>query len=129
MRAVGIIDDDAAIRDSLRFLLVARGIEPHCFASAADFLGSADVDQLGGLLIDQHMPDMSGIELIELLRSRRIVTPAIMLTGGTDLLLENRARKAGVLAILNKPVSGCDLMNWISIALAEGVTRAGARSK
>src|SRR5215469_5337615 len=102
-QTVGIIEDDAAIRDSLRFLMHARGIKAHCYASAAEFLGSADVDQLGGLLIDQNMPNMTGIELLELLRSRKIVTPAIMLTGGADPMLVDRARRAGVLAVLNKP--------------------------
>jgi len=120
MQPVGIIDDDAAIRDSLRVLLRARGIDAHCFASAAEFLGSAEVDQLGSLLVDQHMPNMSGIELVELLRSRKVVTPAIMLTGASDPQLAKRAKNAGVLAILHKPVSGAELMGWIRLAFIAG---------
>jgi FixJ family two-component response regulator len=115
-RAIGIVDDDAAIRDSLKFLLGARGIDAKCYASAAEFLRNADADDLGGLLIDQHMPDMTGIELVELLRSRRIGTPAIMLTGGSDPLLAARAKKAGVLTVLHKPFAGMELLGWINLA-------------
>ena len=121
-KSIGIVEDDAAIRDSLRFLLRARGVEARCYASAADFLGSADVDELDGLLIDQHMPDMTGIELVELLRSRRIVTPAIMLTGGTDPLLVGRAKRAGVLTVINKPFAGDELMGWIHLAFISATT-------
>jgi two-component system response regulator FixJ len=121
---VAIVEDDAAIRDSLGFLMRARGVEARCYASAAEFLGSDDVDQLGSLLIDQNMPNMTGIELIELLRSRKILIPAIMLTGGTDPLLAGRAKKAGVLTVLNKPFPSDELMGWIRLALISG----GAKS-
>ncbi len=117
-RAIGIIDDDAAIRDSLQFLLRARGIEARCYSSAAEFLRNADADQLDGLLVDQNMPDMTGIELVELLRSRRIATPAIVLTGGSDPLLAARAKKAGVLAVLHKPFAGLELLGWIKLAFS-----------
>jgi len=121
MQPVGIIDDDAAIRDSLRVLLRARGIDAHCFASAAEFLGSAEVDQLGSLLVDQHMPKMTGIELIELLRSWSVTTPAIMITGAAnDRTLADRAKKAGVIAILQKPFASAELEGWIRLALITG---------
>jgi two-component system response regulator FixJ len=117
-RTIGVVDDDAAIRDSLRFLLSVRGFDTKCYASAAEFLRSADADELSGLLIDQHMPDMTGIELVELLRSRRISTPAIMLTGGSDPTLAARAKKAGVVALLHKPVAGSELISWIKSAFS-----------
>jgi FixJ family two-component response regulator len=118
---VGIVEDDAAIRDSLRLLLGARGISAQCFESAAEFLNSADLDQFGSLLVDQHMPKMTGIELIELLRSRNVTTPAIMITGaGDDRTLANRAKKAGVIAILQKPFAGTELEGWVRLALITG---------
>ena len=119
-RAVGIVEDDDAVRDALKFLLAARGIETACFASAADFLRSPDLDQFAGLIVDQHMPNMSGIELLELLRSRRLVIPAIMITGASDPHLEGRARKAGVLAVLHKPFSGSELEGWVRLAFVAG---------
>lgn len=125
-QTVGIVEDDAAIRDSLRLLLGARGIGTVCYSSASDFLDRADLDQLGSLLIDQHMPKMSGIELIELLRSRHVTTPAIMLTGASDPALAKRARQAGILAVLRKPVAGAELEGWIRLALLTRCPRGSA---
>ena len=118
-QTVGIVEDDAAIRDSLRVLLGARGFEVRCFASAAEFLGSSGTEGLGGLVIDQQMPDLSGIELLEVLRARHIPTPVIMMTGGSDSLLEQRARKAGALVLLHKPLSTTELMTWLRVALSD----------
>jgi two-component system, LuxR family, response regulator FixJ len=115
-KAVGIVEDDDAVRDALKILLASRGIEAKCFASAADFLRSPDLDQFSGLVVDQHMPNMSGIELLELLRSRKLVIPAIMITGASDPHLEGRAKKAGVLAVLHKPFSGSELEGWVRLA-------------
>jgi len=118
---VGIVEDDAAIRDSLRLLLDARGIAARCFESAAELLNSGDLDQFGSLLVDQHMPKMTGIELIELLRSWSVTTPAIMITGAAnDRTLADRAKKAGVIAILQKPVASAELEGWIRLALITG---------
>lgn len=118
---VGIVEDDAAIRDSLRLLLGARGISTRCFESATDFLDTADPDQFGSLLVDQYMPKMTGIELIELLRSRNVTIPAIMITGAAnDRTLADRAKKAGVIAIVQKPFAGAELEGWIRLALITG---------
>jgi len=86
-----------------------------------DFLDAADLDQFGSLLVDQHMPKMTGIELIELLRSRSVTTPAIMITGAAnDRTLADRAKKAGVIAILQKPFASAELEGWIRLALITG---------
>ena len=121
---VGIVEDDAAIRDSLRILLGARGIKPRCFASAAEFLASGEIDSLGALLIDQHMPGIDGVELLEVLRNRNVLTPAIMMTGGTDPNLENRAKKAGALTLLHKPLIGDELKGWLHLALVDAASKA-----
>jgi FixJ family two-component response regulator len=76
------------------------------------------------------MPDMSGIELIELLRSRKITTPAIIVTGGSDPLLPARAKKAGVMAVLHKPVAGLELLGWIDLAFtARGLGHVQTQSR
>ena len=117
-KTIGIVDDDAAIRDSLGLLLAARGFKSRCFSSAAEFLDAGDTDLLSGLLVDQQMPNISGVELLELLRSRQVPTPVIMMTGGSDGQLEQRARRAGALALLRKPLSSADLMTWLAAMLA-----------
>jgi two-component system, LuxR family, response regulator FixJ len=111
---VEIIDDDDAVRDSTQALLESYGYEVRTHASAEHFL-----QEKGGnpdcLLVDHHMPGMSGLDLLELLRSRGDTTPALMLTGHTDAQLEPRAQKVGA-SLLYKPVSEKQLMRWIEAA-------------
>jgi len=114
---IGIVEDDGAIRDSLSLLLTTRGFEVRSFASAVEFLGSPSIDRMAGLVIDQQMPDISGVELVEILRARNVPTPVIMMTGGSDPLLEKRALKAGALALIKKPLSTSELVGWLKLAL------------
>ena len=63
-RLVAVVDDDDAVRDSLRFLLEIAGYSVATYASAAQFLLDAPVDQLSCLVVDQHMPDQTGLQLV-----------------------------------------------------------------
>jgi FixJ family two-component response regulator len=98
-------------------LLERQGLDVRCYDSADSFLKQRNLDDGGCLLLDHHMPNLSGIELLEVLRARRITTPAIMMTGGTDSLLADRARKAHALVVLQKPMVNGDLLHWIEKAL------------
>jgi FixJ family two-component response regulator len=108
---VEIIDDDEAVRDSTQALLESYGYEVRTHASAEHFLREKNRNP-DCLLVDHHMPGMSGLDLLELLRSRGDVTPALMITGHTDACLEPRAEKVGA-ALLYKPVSEKQLVLWI----------------
>lgn len=114
--AVCIIDDDNAIRDSLALLLRGRGIPCDAYASAIEFLNRGNPDWCRCLLVDQHMPDVSGLELLEILRARHITTPAIVMTGASDSRLTERAKRAGALTVLHKPIQGDELVGWIVLA-------------
>lgn len=116
---VVIVDDDDGVRDSTQALLEACGYRVAPFPSAADFLRHAGAENTGCLLLDLNMPGMNGIELLEVLRSRSIATPAIVLTANGEKL-SARMAKAGVLKILRKPVSEGDLLHWIEIAFGSG---------
>ena len=120
---VFVVDDDEPVRESLRMLLGRRGLAVRCYASADAFMRQADLDDCGCLLIDHHMPSMTGIELLEMLRARRIATPAIIMTGGTDLRLGARAGKADALAVLEKPIVSIELLAWIELALAQSAAK------
>ena len=65
---IAVVDDDAAVRDSLHFLLEVIGHQAATFASAAEFL-KAETQWLGCLILDHHMPEMTGLELAERLRT------------------------------------------------------------
>jgi two-component system, LuxR family, response regulator FixJ len=101
---VYIVDDDADVRDSARALLESYDLAVQEFASARAFLEGFKADGKGCLLLDLHMPEMSGLELLELLRRREIGLPVIIVTGRGDAATRERARRAGAFAFLEKPV-------------------------
>ena len=111
---VDIIDDDDAVRDSTRALLESYGYEVRDYASAEHFLQDPDAKP-DCLLVDQHMPGMTGLDLLEHLRAHGDKTPALMMTGRSDPTLEPRAARIGV-KLLHKPVPEDQLVLWIEQA-------------
>lgn len=114
---VCIIEDDEAVRDSMRILVESYGYSVRDYPSALAYLNDRSQSEPGCLLLDLHMPGMDGLELVELLRSRHIQTPTIIITGGKDQTADQRVRKARVLALLSKPVVDSELIGWIEQAL------------
>lgn len=98
-----IVDDEEGMRSALRRLFRTTGFKTETFASALDFLKSYRTEQSGCLLLDVHMPDMTGIELQVLLQERKIELPVIFLTGASDIAMAVAAMKAGAEDFLEKP--------------------------
>src|ERR1700753_4196741 len=92
---VYIVDDDDSVRDSARALLESYDHAVQDFASARDILAAFDHLVEGCLLLDLNMPEMGGIELLELLRSRGDTIPVIVVTAQNDVGMLERARRAG----------------------------------
>lgn len=105
IRRICIIDDEDAIRDSLRLLLESYRFAVTDFASPAAFLSAQCNGDFDCMLVDLHMPGMTGLELLELLQSRGTTMPAILITGNYDPTLSGRVQKTGIFAVLTKPVS------------------------
>lgn len=118
-----VVDDDPAVRDSMRMVLESYGMTVLDYDSAEHFLeDSAAHSNDGCLILDQHMPHMTGLQLLDKLRGHRVMLPVVMVTGRSDTLLKDSARKAGATVILDKPVSDEDLLQAIELAFAENET-------
>ncbi len=116
---VHIVDDDAALRDSLRVLFAARGISVITYNGAEAFLLALPNIRHGCALIDVNMPGMSGIELLTRIRSAGSSIPCIVMTGFGEVSLAVKAMKAGAADFMEKPFEDDILFETISHVLAE----------
>jgi FixJ family two-component response regulator len=112
-----LVDDDDAVRDSLRVLLESHGMTVEDYACAADFLSRAQANDSDCMLLDFHMPKMDGLELLAAMRARGSSLPVIILSGREDTQLSRRAAEAGAHALLHKPVHDGLLLETIRSAL------------
>lgn len=114
---VFIVDDDEAVRSSLRLLLKSVGLVPAALGSAREFLSKYDPAQPGCLVLDVRMPEMSGLELQEQLNLQGAVIPVIFITGHGDVPMAVEAMQAGAFDFLQKPFRDQDLIDRIQRAL------------
>ncbi|UKK85337.1 response regulator [Sphingopyxis sp. BSN-002] len=117
---VAVVDDDEAVREALCDLLMVTGLACRTFESAPAFLGDAASRDCDCLITDVRMPGMSGIDLLEKLRSDSSDLPAIVLTSVVDEHLRARADALGALAWLPKPVTDDVLLGHLKAALEGG---------
>jgi two-component system response regulator FixJ len=108
---VAVVDDDLAVRDSLKFLLEAAGYTVVAYSSAMAFLADRATPP-ACLIVDQHMPDMSGLELIAHLRQEAAGVPVLMITGSPSASIVARANQLGA-SVLEKPPAEADLFTFI----------------
>jgi two-component system, LuxR family, response regulator FixJ len=103
---VFIVDDDAAMRDSLRWLLQSEGLSVEAHASAEAFLETYDPTRPGGcLILDVRLPGISGLDLQDELRARGITLPVVIVTGYGEPATKSRALNAGALDFIEKPLN------------------------
>ncbi len=114
---VAVIDDDEAIRDSTAALLTSAGFRVQAYGSGRELLESDDGSAATCLVIDCQMPGIDGFDLVVRLTSNGTHAPVILMTGNCGRSTMIRARKAGVVAILEKPFSEELLLDLIHRAL------------
>jgi two-component system response regulator FixJ len=123
-----VVDDDEAVRDSLKILLEVEGYRVETFASGTDFLAACDLARPGCLLADVRMPDMSGLDLQETLNQRRAGLPVIIMTGHGDVPMAVRAMKAGAVDFIEKPFADDTILDGVRRALARADRTAADRT-
>jgi two-component system, LuxR family, response regulator FixJ len=111
-RVVGIVDDDPAVLDSLKFLLEVVGYQVATFASATAFVRDGATHP-ACLIIDQHMPGMTGLELAQKLRDDGAAIPTLLITGSPSPAIVARAAQLGIVKVLEKPPEEADLLNFV----------------
>jgi two-component system response regulator FixJ len=113
-----VLDDDSAVLDSLRFLLGIEGYDVRTYTSPNELLNDRSLPVFAGLIVDYHMPTMTGLDVISKLRERQNSILAILITGRPDAKIRGDASTAGV-PIIEKPFRGTALMECIHRVLGE----------
>lgn len=114
---VFVVDDDAAVRESLALLVKSMSLAAETYASAQEFLEHYDGTRPGCLVLDIRMPLMSGLDLQQVLASRGLDVPIIFITGHGDVSMAVQAMRAGAVDFLEKPFKDQDLLDRIYQAL------------
>jgi two-component system, LuxR family, response regulator FixJ len=107
-----IVDDDAAVRNSLKFSLEVEGFAVRVYPGAIELLNETELALEGCLVVDQNLSGMSGLDLIALLRARDIAIPAILITSCPTVATRVRAAKSGV-PIVEKPFLETSLIDGV----------------
>jgi two-component system response regulator FixJ len=115
---VHVIDDDAALRDSLSFLLGTARLDVKAYESAEAFLSALPGVNSGCIITDVRMPNMSGVDLLRKLNELQIALPVIVITGHGDVQLAVEAMKIGAADFIEKPFDDEMLLNAVRAALA-----------
>ena len=128
-RAVHIIDDDQALRESLAFLLRTAQLEVRSFDSAKTFRDALPNASVGCIITDIRMPDMSGIDLLRRLKELKVGIPVIVITGHGDVPLAVEAMKIGAADFFEKPFNDDQLLTSVRAALQQqqDQTKRGAK--
>ena len=111
---VALVDDDAAVRSSLRLLLTGRGYDVDVFAGGQAVLDAKLSDDHFCLLADYLMSDIDGISLLGKLRGQGWAGPALLITGHFDSSLDKRAAAAGYSAVFEKPLNSERLIDAVA---------------
>ena len=122
---VVIVDDDASVRKALARLLCAHSFEAITYGSAGDFLKAVGTGPPDCLVLDLHMPDLTGLDLQRYLQRAGIRIPTIVITAYDEPGIRERCHAAGAAAFLIKPLNDAILIGAINAATGRG---APARS-
>ena len=117
-----LVEDDAAVRQSVQFALELDAFQVDAFESAAALLDRGEFGGPGCLVLDYHLPDGNGLDLLAALRARDVALPAVLISTNPKPAVRRRAREAGV-PIVEKPLLCDALADAIRTALDARMAR------
>ncbi|GLR12569.1 MULTISPECIES: response regulator transcription factor [Chitinimonas] len=123
---IALVDDDAAIRDALKWLFASRGHQLASFESAAALLADRDPSRFACLVLDLRMPGMGGMELFQTLIGKGYTPPTVFLTGHGDVPQAVAALKQGAVDFLEKPFDDNALVSLVENCLQLDTERRAA---
>lgn len=126
---VYIVDDDEAMRDSLKWLLESRELKVELYPSGEAFFGAFSDDFCGCLVLDVRMPGMSGMDLYARLQARASALPVIFITGHGDVPMAVSALKKGAADFIEKPFNDQDMLRLIESCLKQDRAAAARRAE
>jgi two-component system response regulator FixJ len=115
---VAVVDDDPAVLESFRFILEMAGYAVSTYPSAMAFLAAKE-RQPHCLILDHHMPMMTGLELARALRNNGSTLPVLLITAAPSAAIAERAEEIGVAAVLEKPPAEDELLRFVSGCCAD----------
>ena len=118
---VFLVDDDAAVRQSLKFALELEGLDVRLYDGGPELLAEPELPPSGCLVLDYKMPAMNGLEVLDRLRARHVSMPTLLITSHADPALRDRA--AGIRRVVEKPLSDSVLIDSIRDALGAAERR------
>jgi FixJ family two-component response regulator len=116
-----IVDDDAAVRASLKFALEIEGFSVHAYGRADELFADRSLAACACFVIDEKLPGMNGMELVTVLRRQHMSAPVILITSAPPRGLQERAAAAGI-PIVEKPLLGNTLLDRIRAATANSAS-------
>lgn len=125
--SVIVVDDDAAVRNSLKFALEIEGMSVRAYQGSAELLAETDLPKTGCLVVDYYMPAMNGVDLVKCLRRRQVDLPAILITAKVTDDMRRSAARAGIRQVLEKPLEDSSLVDSIRGALAASMAATAGR--
>ena len=118
---IHLIDDDAAVRDSLALLIGTVGLRVQTWSDPLAFMRSFDRQGIGAIVLDVRMPGISGLTVLDTLVAEQVDQPVILLTGHGTVEMCRRAFKSGAAEFLEKPVNDEQLIEALQNAVRQHV--------
>jgi two-component system, LuxR family, response regulator FixJ len=110
---VAIVDDDPAVLDSLKFLLEVVGYKVATYASGQAYLDNRSITP-ACMILDQHMPLMTGLDLAQRLHDERSEIPLLLITGSPSPAIVARAARLGITNVMEKPPNEDELLQFVN---------------